>query len=301
MPDSEKSKNTELGPKIEQKLVLTSTEKLYLQVLEAPFYLLAQRYQSREILIEPEEEYFASTEDLHHELEMLLPFLGFSDEEEKIAEYIIYNIDSKGRLRITPEELSEQFNISPEKAQEIIDTLYKEFKEEINQLSSFEEGYIIPDVTMTAERIEVRKIEVKDPVISKALAMREETLSKICELVRKANEYFLKGYRKYPQVLTMSYIAKMVGLNISTVSRAVKNKYVSTPKGTLPLRFFFGRIINGEVLKREIEEMLKLDERLTDNQLTILLKSMGINISRRTVNKYRNMINASKGYEKEDN
>lgn len=290
MSDSKKFKSAELKPKIEQKLVLTSTERLYLQVLEAPFYLLAQRYPSKEILIEPDTEYLASSEDLHHELEMLLPFLGLSDEEEKIAEYVIYNIDSKGRLRITPEEISEKFDISIEKAQEIIDTLYREFKEEINQLSDFEEGYIIPDVTITAEYVEVRKIEVKDPVVSKALAMREETLSKICDLVRKANEYFLKGYRKYPQVLTMRYVAKMLGLNISTISRAVKNKYVSTPKGTLPLRFFFGRVINGQVLKREIEEMLKLDEKLTDNQLTILLKSVGINISRRTVNKYRNMI-----------
>lgn len=295
MPDSKKFKSTELKPKIEQKLILTSTEKLYLQVLEAPYYLLAQRYTSKEIFIDIHTEYYASSDDLHHELERLLPFLGLSDEEEKIAEYVIYNIDSKGMLRITPNELSEKYGISIDKAQEIIDTICGEFKEEINQLSSVEGGYIIPDANITAEYVEVRKIEVKDPVVSKALAMREETLRKICELVRQVNEYFLKGYRKYPQVLTMKYTSKTLGLSISTISRAVKGKYVSTPKGTLPLRFFFGRIINGEIVKREIEEMLKLDSKLTDTQLSILLKSVGINISRRTVNKYRNMLNVNKG------
>ncbi|MCX7654139.1 MAG: RNA polymerase subunit sigma-54 [Fervidobacterium sp.] len=290
MSDSKRSKGNEIGPKIQQKLLLTTVEKTYLQVLETPIYLLAQRYGSKEYLTEFGEEYFTSMKDLHHELEMLLPFLNLTDEQEKIAEYIIYNIDSKGKIRITAQELSDEFGVAVEEAQNLINTIYEEFFQEINQFSSLEDEYIIPDVIMTPEYVEVKKIEVKDPVVSKALALREETLTRICELLRSANEYFLKGYRKYPQLLTMRYVARNIGLSISTVSRAVKNKYVSTPRGTLLLRQFFGRVISSEILKEEIKELLRLDPKLTDNQLAILLRSIGIDISRRTVNKYRNML-----------
>lgn len=279
------------GPKIEQKLILTSIEKIYLKVLEAPFSLLMQRYGAKEKLVDFENEIYATHEELHEELVKLLPFIGLTDEDEKIAEYVIYNIDSRGFLRIDANELSEEFNISIEKAQEIIDLILNEFSEEIKQYSSnsWEDvQYVIPDVEITAEKVEVRKIEVKDPVIAKAISMREETLRKICELVRKSNEYFLRGYRKYPQTLTMKYVANMLDLHISTVSRAVKGKYVNTPIGLLPLRLFFGRIINSELIKKEIKELLNVDEKLTDEQLTLLLNSMGLTISRRTVNKYRN-------------
>ncbi|MFN3329061.1 MAG: RNA polymerase subunit sigma-54, partial [Fervidobacterium pennivorans] len=168
-----------------------------------------------------------------------------------------------------------------------------EFSGDIKQYSnnSWEDvQYVIPDVEITAEKVEVRKIEVKDPVVAKAILMREETLRKICELVREANEYFLRGYRKYPQTLTMKYVANILELHISTVSRAIKGKYVNTPIGLLPLRLFFGRIINSELIKKEIIDLLNVDDKLTDQQLTLLLNSMGLNISRRTVNKYRNEI-----------
>ncbi|MGC8821001.1 MAG: RNA polymerase subunit sigma-54 [Fervidobacterium sp.] len=287
MSNSQKSKR--VGPKIEQKLTLTRKEYIYLQVLEAPIYFLSQKYETKEKLIS-EADYYASPRNLHEELEMLIPFLGLPEEEEHIAEYVVYNIDSKGKLRINANELAERFNISIEKAQKIIDTIYEAFSEEIQQLSSERENdYILPDVTITESEIIVKRIEVKDPIISKALQMREETLRKICEIVKSVNEPFFKGYRKYPQILTMRYVSKLLGLNISTISRAVRNKYVNTPRGVLPLRIFFGRILNPQLIINEINELLKIDSNLTDKQLSILLKSTGINISRRTVNKYRRL------------
>lgn len=291
MPDSKKSKDNGLKPKIEQKLILTNKEKIYIEVLEAPTYLLLEKYGQREISIEIEDSYYPIHKDLHQQLDMMIPFLGLEDEDEKIAEYVIYNIDSKGKLRVSAQEVAQKFGVSVEKAREIIDTIYEAFSEEINQLSSEdEENYILPDVAIMPDYVEVRKIEVKDPVVMKAIEMREETLRKICEIVRKINEPFLRGYRKYPHVVTMKYVANLVGLHVSTVSRAVNRKYVNTPIGVLPLRIFFGRLLNPKLVMNEIKELLKIDSKLTDKQLVILLKSLGINISRRTVNKYRNLL-----------
>jgi len=84
MPDSKRT--DKIKQSLEQKLILTRTEKFYLQVLEAPAYLLRERYSDvREI----NDEIYPSSEDLHASLEKLLPFLYLPDEDERIVEYII--------------------------------------------------------------------------------------------------------------------------------------------------------------------------------------------------------------------
>lgn len=292
MPDSKRNSQSQ-GPRLEQKLLLTRTEKLYLNILEAPYHVLREKYLP---VVELDDTYHPYAEDLHEVLVKLLPYLGLSDQEEQIAEYIIYNIDSTGKLRITPEELTEKFSIDLLHAQKMVELILTEFSEEIAQHTFNEDqAYIEPDVIMTPEKVEVRKIDVRDPIIAKALQMREETIAKICEEIRKVNEYFLRGYRKYPQVFTMRYMARLLGLHVSTVSRAVRNKYVSTPFGILPLRFFFGRTINRKIILQEIEKLLSMDDNLTDFHITLVLKSAGIQISRRTVNKYRKIIESQKG------
>jgi len=289
MPDSKRTNsNQSLTPKLEQKLLLTKKEKTYLSILETPFYLLKAKYLP---VTDVKDDYYAHNEDLHEVLIRLLPFLGLSDEEEEIAEYIVYNIDSKGRLRITPEELAEKYNLTLENANKLINLILTEFSEEIAQNSqSDDEYYIEPDAILTPEKVEVRKIEVKDPIIAKAIQMREETLRKICEEIRKVNEYFLRGYRKYPQVLTMRYIARILGVHVSTISRAVRNKYISTPIGVLPLRMFFGKTLDSKIILQELERILSVDNSIKDSYIALILKSSGIQISRRTVNKYRKMI-----------
>jgi len=285
---SDSKRTDKITQSLEQKLILTRTEKFYLQVLEAPAYLLRERYMDvREI----NDEIYPSPEDLHTSLEKLVPFLYLSDDDEKIAEYVIYNIDSRGKLRISEEELCEKFGIPFDKASYIIKLVFDEFHDEIDRYSSNDDGmYIFPDATIDVDHVEVRVIEVSDPFVAKALQMREETLYKICSFVREVNEYFLRGYRKYPQIVTMTHVANMLNLNTATISRAVKNKFVNTPRGVLPLRMFFGKGPNKELIMNEIRELLKVDSNLTDRQVMLLLKSVGINISRRTVNKYRNMI-----------
>jgi RNA polymerase sigma-54 factor len=93
-------------------------------------------------------------------------------------------------------------------------------------------------------------------------------------------------------------VAEEIGVHPSTVSRAVSNKYVHTPQGVFELRFFFSEGVNGPegadmpllLLKRKVKKMIEGEDPrrpLTDDAITLLLQSQGINVTRRTVAKYR--------------
>jgi RNA polymerase sigma-54 factor len=93
-------------------------------------------------------------------------------------------------------------------------------------------------------------------------------------------------------------VAEEIGVHPSTVSRAVANKYVHTSQGVFELRFFFSEGVNGPeggdlplvLLKRKVKKLIEEeDERkpLTDDQLAAELQRQGIQVTRRTVAKYR--------------
>jgi RNA polymerase sigma-54 factor len=93
-------------------------------------------------------------------------------------------------------------------------------------------------------------------------------------------------------------VAEEIGVHPSTVSRAVANKYAHTPQGVIELRFFFSEGANGPegadtplvVLKRKVRKLIEDEDAshpLTDDQLAALLGAQGIQLTRRTVAKYR--------------
>ena len=93
-------------------------------------------------------------------------------------------------------------------------------------------------------------------------------------------------------------LADHAGLDPSTVSRAVASKYVHTPQGVFELRYFFSEAVQGPsgggtpllLLKRKVKKMIEDEDRskpLTDEQITMMLQREGINVTRRTVAKYR--------------
>ena len=93
-------------------------------------------------------------------------------------------------------------------------------------------------------------------------------------------------------------VAEEIGVHPSTVSRAVSNKYVYTPQGVFELRYFFSEAVQGPsggampllILKRKVKKMIDEEDRthpLTDDQITALLQAQGIDVTRRTVAKYR--------------
>lgn len=132
----------------------------------------------------------------------------------------------------------------------------------------------------------------------RSIEQRRMTLYKVVNaIVEYQKEFFHRGVKGL-RPLTLKDIASKVGVHESTVSRATNGKYVQTPRGTYELKYFFSSGISsayGEGVSSEsVKEMLKkiIEEEdpykpVSDQGITDLLNSKGIEISRRTVAKYR--------------
>ncbi|MGB0356920.1 MAG: RNA polymerase factor sigma-54 [Cytophagales bacterium] len=135
-----------------------------------------------------------------------------------------------------------------------------------------------------------------------ALKKREETLSKIMRaIVHRQERFFESGLTERLKPLFLRHIAEDVGMDVSTISRAVAHKVVQTAGHTYPLRFFFseaikttdGKEISSSVVKLQIEKLVaKEDKRtpMTDDMITGALKKLGYKLARRTVAKYRQLL-----------
>jgi RNA polymerase sigma-54 factor len=134
------------------------------------------------------------------------------------------------------------------------------------------------------------------------IAQRKSTILRTCEvIVRRQQEFLDKGVEALRPMM-IKEVAEEIGVHPSTVSRAVANKYAHTPQGVLELRFFFSEGSNGPegadtpllVLKRKVRKLIEDEDArrpLTDDQLAATLQSQGIQLTRRTVAKYREDMN----------
>lgn len=133
--------------------------------------------------------------------------------------------------------------------------------------------------------------------IIRSVEQRRLTLYRVVSCIVEEQREFLEKGIKYLKPLTMRQVAERLGLHESTVSRATANKYVQTPQGLFELKFFFTSgvakrdgVAAAESIKKLIAEAVTHENPsspLTDQQLTDLLQQQGIQISRRTVAKYR--------------
>jgi RNA polymerase sigma-54 factor len=134
--------------------------------------------------------------------------------------------------------------------------------------------------------------------LMKNIEQRKQTILKVCQaIVRRQSEFLTHGI-DHLKPMMIKEVAEEVGVHPSTVSRAVANKYVHTPQGVFELRYFFSEAVQGPsgsstpllLLKRKVKKMIEEEDRskpLTDEQITLLLQAEGINVTRRTVAKYR--------------
>ncbi|HZD48233.1 MAG TPA: RNA polymerase sigma-54 factor [Silvibacterium sp.] len=149
--------------------------------------------------------------------------------------------------------------------------------------------------------------EVKDYVkeryrsalqLMRNIEQRKNTILRTCEaIVRRQTEFLEKGVDALRPMM-IKEVAEEIGVHPSTVSRAVSNKYVHTAQGVYELRFFFSEGVNGPegagtplmLLKRKVKKLIEDEDPgkpLTDDQIASMLQSQGINVTRRTVAKYR--------------
>ena len=128
--------------------------------------------------------------------------------------------------------------------------------------------------------------------LKKALDQRRETLEKVVRKVFEFQRDFLKD-GKTLKPLTLSDIASSLSVHESTVSRALKDKFVETPFGVFPAKFFFGRgsaSVTADAVKEAIREIVESEDKrkpLSDSKIAKLLEERGFKVARRTVAKYR--------------
>ena len=134
--------------------------------------------------------------------------------------------------------------------------------------------------------------------LMKNIEQRKQTILKVCQaIVRRQTEFLAFGLDQLKPMM-IKEVAEEVGVHPSTVSRAVASKYVHTPQGVFELRYFFSEAVQGPsgggtpllLLKRKVKKMIEDEDRskpLTDEQITMMLQREGINVTRRTVAKYR--------------
>jgi RNA polymerase sigma-54 factor len=132
----------------------------------------------------------------------------------------------------------------------------------------------------------------------KNIEQRKQTIQRVCYSILARQRDFLDQGIDQLKPMMIKEVAEEIGVHPSTVSRAVANKYAHTPQGVFELRYFFSESVNGPegggtsllILKRRVKKIIEEEDQanpLTDEQITRILRSQGIQVTRRTVAKYR--------------
>ncbi len=234
-------------------------------------------------------------------------------------------------------EISKRFGISAQDVQGAADEIAKLDPKPGLRYSSASDGYIVPDLVVekidghyhvfindgNLPRLKLSKAyqeiardkkkfdgENKEFISSKlnsanwmiqAIEQRRQTMLKVMNyIVERQRDFFEKGVQ-YLKPLTLREVAEVISMHESTVSRVTNEKFVQTPRGVLPLKFFFssglsttgGEDVSARGIKDQIEKLVSNEDPrnpLTDQAIVNILRESGVNIARRTVAKYRDQL-----------
>jgi RNA polymerase sigma-54 factor len=234
-------------------------------------------------------------------------------------------------------ELSKRFGISAQDVQGAADEIKKLDPKPGLRYSAGGDNYIIPDLVVdkidghyhiflndgNLPRLKLSRSyqelardkkrfdsESKDFIASKlnsanwmiqAIEQRRQTMLKVMHyIVDRQKDFFERGVQAL-KPLTLREVAEAVGMHESTVSRVTNEKFVQTPRGVLPLKFFFssglstadGDDVSARGIKDQIEKLVAGEDPknpLTDQAIVEILQQGGVQIARRTVAKYRDQL-----------
>lgn len=134
-----------------------------------------------------------------------------------------------------------------------------------------------------------------------AIEQRRGTLFKVaCKIVELQNDFLNEGIHKL-RTLKMQDVADIVGVHVSTVSRAIAHKYIQTPQGIFEMKFFFtggfqnvnGSMESWESIRQKLSEIVAKENKknpLSDEDVAEKLRISGVDIARRTITKYRRIM-----------
>src|SRR5262245_9421037 len=184
----------------------------------------------------------------------------------------------------------------------------------------------VPDVYISRRYIEMCKDRNADPVtreflkrkiqdaqwLKESIEQRRNTLERVTRAIIEHQKPFLEKGPEHIQPLKMQQIADQVGVHVTTVSRAVDDKWVQTPRGVFPLKRFFGGgkktsetgpEVAWEVIKQKLLEIIGNEDKinpLSDEDLVTKLQEAGYPVARRTVTKYRKMLRIPSSRQRKD-
>jgi len=234
-------------------------------------------------------------------------------------------------------EISKRFGISPADVQKAADEIAKLDPKPGLMYSDASDNYIIPDLVVekidgkyhvflndaNLPRLKLSRAyqeiardkkkfdgENKEFISNKlnsanwmiqAIEQRRQTMLKVMNyIVERQRDFFEKGVQ-YLKPLTLREVAEVISMHESTVSRVTNEKFVQTPRGVLPLKFFFssglsttgGEDVSARGIKDQIQKLVENEDPkhpLTDQAIVNILKESGVQIARRTVAKYRDQL-----------
>lgn len=144
-----------------------------------------------------------------------------------------------------------------------------------------------------------------------SIEQRRSTLTKVAQAIVDHQTRFIEEGPEFIEPLKMQQIADKVGVHVTTVSRAVDDKWMQTPRGILPLRRFFvggtqtdgGEDVAWDKIRIKLQEIIDHEDKAkpySDDQLVDKLKEHGLSVARRTVTKYRKKMNIPSSRQRRD-
>src|ERR1700743_1458286 len=135
-----------------------------------------------------------------------------------------------------------------------------------------------------------------------SIEQRKSTIMRVIRAVVDAQREFFDKGPEFLRPLPMILVADQLGIHVATVSRAVSEKWIQTPRGVFPLRRFFsggttnaeGEDMSWDAVKEKLKGIIEAEDRnhpLNDDEIVDKLKEQGIDLARRTVAKYRKILN----------
>ncbi len=183
----------------------------------------------------------------------------------------------------------------------------------------------VPNIYISRKYIELYKEKGADPKtkeylkrkiqaaqwLQESIEQRRNTLEKVTRAIIKHQRAFLDNGPEHIEPLKMQQIAEQVGVHVTTVSRAVDDKWVQTPRGIFPLKRFFGggthtttgEEVAYEAIKQKLMEIIDKEDKsnpLSDEDLVEKLSQANYPLARRTVTKYRKMLNIPSSRQRKD-
>lgn len=230
--------------------------------------------------------------------------LGSTQDQIRSAELVIHSFHPKpGRL------------ISPEDTHYVTPDIYVKFVGDELVVQLNDEGVprlrisklyqsLLKSFDNKSETSEYVQDKLRSAMwLIKSIENRQKTIDKVAHAIVKYQPEFFKKGPAFLKPMILKDIANEIGMHESTVSRVTTNKYMHTPIGTFELKYFFnagiggkngGIDIAGESLKLKIKELIENEDPkrpISDQKIADILSKSDIQVARRTVAKYREMMN----------